>query len=84
MISHPPVSTSPPALKAITRPMASTVPATANGMVATTSSRLVQPERVRTSTQPIGTPMRAAAQAARVANSSVLASGPPAVANSSA
>jgi hypothetical protein len=53
-------------------------------MVATTSSRLVQPERVRTSTQPIGTPISAAAVAARVANRSVLASGPPAVAKSSA
>ena len=77
MISHPPVSTRPPALKAITRPMARIVPATANGKVAVTSSRLVQTERVRASTQPTGTPMKAAAQAASVANSSVLASGPP-------
>ena len=47
MMSQPPVSTIGPELNEMMRPMPSTVPATAKGMVATISSRLVSEERKR-------------------------------------
>ncbi len=50
MISGPPVSTSIPLLNDTMKPMASTVPATANGRVAVTSSSVATPERKRVTT----------------------------------
>jgi hypothetical protein len=47
MMSQPPVSTRKPPLKAMMSPMPSTVPATAKGIVATTSSAVVSEERKR-------------------------------------
>ena len=59
-ISQPPVSTSQPLLKEMIRPIASTVPATAKGVMAMTSSRSEIRERKRVMAKPMGTPISAA------------------------
>src|SRR5260221_5863995 len=74
-ISQPPVKTSQPLLNEMIRPMASTVPATAKGVMAMTSSRSEILERNRVMAKPIGTPITAAAMAAAVDKASVLISG---------
>ena len=74
-ISQPPVSTSQPLLKEMIKPMASTVPATAKGVMAMTSSRSEIPERKRVMAKPMGTPITAAMMAAAVDSISVLVSG---------
>jgi len=50
MISGPPVRMTSPELNDTTKPIASTVPATANGRVATTSSTVAMPARQRVTT----------------------------------
>ena len=50
MMNGPPVRISQPLLNDTTKPMASTVPATANGRVASTSSTAARPERSRVTT----------------------------------
>src|SRR5215831_7513490 len=74
-ISQPPVSTSQPLLKETIRPMARTVPATAKGVMAMTSSKSEILERKRVTAKPIGTPIIAAVMAAAVDRVSVLISG---------
>src|SRR5947207_15694568 len=74
-ITQPPVSTSQPLLKEMINPMASTVPATAKGVMAMTSSRSETLERKRVMAKPMGTPITAAMIAAAVDKVSVLISG---------
>jgi hypothetical protein len=50
MMNGPPVRISQPLLNETTKPMASTVPATANGSVAITSSSEASAERTRVTT----------------------------------